>query len=117
MLTIAKIQKQVTEYYGITVYDLKCQSRVAEFVGPRHVAMYICRKLIENGGNKLGYKKIGKAFNRDHSTVINAIRGVENDLMISEKLQADVDFLMNKLQCSQPIPNVNYIYVETQKKE
>jgi len=107
MLTINKIQERVAEYYGITVDDLTCESRLSELVGPRHVAMYLCRRLVENGISKLKYKKIGKEFNRDHSTVIVAIMGVKNDLEINEKLKEDIDILMGDLQCHQQESNVN----------
>jgi len=117
MLTIAMVQKQVAEYYSVDDYDfiyyLKCASRLIEFTGPRHVAMYLCRKLIENGGNKLSYKKIGKEFgDRHHSTVMSAVRGIEWEMKYNEKLKADVCFLINSLQINQHGLNVNYIYVE-----
>jgi len=118
MLTIAMVQESVANHYGIMVFDLTCLSRVSEFVGPRHVAMYLCRRLIKNGRRLLSYKKIGKAFNRDHTTVMSAIQGIERDLQFNpfhnplndETLKLNIEILIGDLQCNNGL-NVNYIYV------
>jgi chromosomal replication initiator protein len=44
-------------------------------VVPRQLAMYLCRELL-----KEPYMKIGDLFERDHSTVMSAIRQVQKQL-------------------------------------
>ena len=65
------IQKAVCVYYKLDMEDLLGANRVRGFSRPRMVAMYLCRKLTSNS-----LPQIGRAFNRDHTTVLSAVRNV-----------------------------------------
>lgn len=65
------IQKAVCDYYKLDMEGLLGPSRLKEFSRPRMVAMYLCRKLTSNS-----LPQIGRAFKRDHTTVLNAVRTV-----------------------------------------
>lgn len=72
---ITHIMKVVAEYFGVTVTDLLSNKKNQQFSYPRHVAMYLSRKLLG-----LPFKDIARAFGKkDHSTVIYAVKHVETE--------------------------------------
>jgi chromosomal replication initiator protein len=70
------IQKSVSEYYRISIEDLKAKTRKKEIVVARQVSMYFCKEFTNHSLKSIGYHFGG----RDHSTVIHAITTV-NDIM------------------------------------
>lgn len=72
---MSDIAKRVAIQHGVTVADLKGGKRTWDCVFPRHEAMFLCRK----EGNSL--TKIGRFFNRDHTTVLNGIRRHEQRMV------------------------------------
>lgn len=78
-LTYQKILSKTASYYGIRVEDILSKSQSREYVTPRKLAMYLCRKQLD-----LSYISIGKIFKRDHSTVITSIRDVEKNSSADE---------------------------------
>ncbi len=72
-LSMNKIKKAVCDYYNISKQQINSGNRTKSIAIPRHIAMYLCRKLLD-----APYKEIGSEFGkRDHSTVINACEKVE----------------------------------------
>lgn len=47
IITIECIQKEVCKYYGIQLNELLSKKRNKQLVYPRHIAMYLCRKLTD----------------------------------------------------------------------
>jgi len=66
------IQREVARFYKIAVEDLRQDRRTKHLAHARSVAMYLCRKL-----TKSSFPEIASRFNKDHSTVISAVRKVE----------------------------------------
>ena len=61
------IQNLVAEYFHIPADFLRGKKRTKNITEPRHIAMYLCRKLLD-----ISLVEIGKSFGgRDHSTVIH----------------------------------------------
>lgn len=77
---IAAIQEIVAEAHGLTVAHLTGPSRLREFTHPRQMAMVIARNI-----TKRSLPVIGRAFNRDHTTVIHAQVAVEKRLAGCER--------------------------------
>lgn len=72
-MTIDKIKMAVADYYKISTSQLSASIRVSNISNARHIAMYLCRNLLD-----VPFIKIGEEFGgRDHSTVINACEKVE----------------------------------------
>lgn len=71
-INIDNIQKTVATYYRIPVADLKSRSKKAALVQQRQMAMAIARQL-----TGLSLPDIGDAFERDHSTVIYAVKKID----------------------------------------
>lgn len=83
--SVERIQEIVAEEYGITVDDLKSRQRHERFAFPRQIAIYIACAI-----SGMSLPEIGKAFNKDHSTVIHArdkiAQLIQNDPFFNEKI-------------------------------
>lgn len=72
-ISISKIKQVVSNYFNISLLDLESQQRKHTVAFPRHVAIYLTKKLL---GWEL--KKISEEFGgRNHSTIINSLSVVE----------------------------------------
>lgn len=86
IITIDKIQEIVSEFFKISLADLKSEKRNKELVIPRHIAMYLSKKMTDKS-----FPDVAKKFGgKNHSTVIHAIKKVEElinlDLEISNNI-------------------------------
>lgn len=84
-LTAAMIKEFVSKQYKLSCSELQSRSRKKALTFPRQVAMYLCRKHTESS-----LADIGKEFNRDHSTVLHAVKvitGLSNrDIAVEEQV-------------------------------
>ncbi len=87
-ITIDNIQEVVQDYYKVKHSDLVGKSRSREVVFPRHVAIYLCRQLLDQPFND-----IGKKFNRDHTTAMHSVSKVEEMLLKSRDVQEEIETL------------------------
>ena len=86
-LTIDKIKMAVADYYKISTTQLSASIRVSNISNARHIAMYLCRNLLD-----VPFIKIGEEFGgRDHSTVINACEKVEKLLKSDPNFKQAID--------------------------
>ena len=65
----------VAEHFEIAVADLLGKKRNKEIVMPRQVAMYVAREMAG-----MSYPDIGRAFDRDYTTVIHSYEKVKAEL-------------------------------------
>lgn len=93
LISIENIQKTVAEYFKIRIADLSSKNRRQSVTRPRQMAMALARELTSHS-----YPEIGEAFGgRDHTTVINAVKRV-NELKESDvKALEDYANLMRTL--------------------
>ncbi|HLT81347.1 MAG TPA: chromosomal replication initiator protein DnaA [Cyclobacteriaceae bacterium] len=88
------IQKTVSEYFKVDLEALKGKLKKREFVIPRQVAMYFCKRYTQ-----LTLALIGENFGgRDHSTVIHALESVEDMMKTDMNFRASVEELGKKLK-------------------
>ncbi len=88
------IMNVCANYFNISVEDLKSKKRKREFVEPRHIAMYLCYKLID-----MTYTDIGDVFGgRNHATVIHACNKVVDDMETNSKLAKSVNEISLRLK-------------------
>jgi chromosomal replication initiation ATPase DnaA len=72
-ISVRDIKKAVCQHYKLAPGELESPRRSHPLVHYRLIAMYLCKKLTTRS-----LPEIGRAFgDRDHSTVINAVRRVE----------------------------------------
>jgi hypothetical protein len=71
-----EIMVLVAKYYGISVTDLKKQTRRSKFSVPRQIAIYLVRKT-----TNLGFRDIGELFGgKDHTTILHACNKIGNSI-------------------------------------
>lgn len=97
--TIGSIQKLVAEQYHLEVEKLISRSRRKSVCYPRHLAMYLCRKFTDES-----LDAIGRAFCRDHASVIHSIGVIEKHIREKAKVRRELDFLVEKLRPGQGMP-------------
>lgn len=81
---IADIQSVVAVQFGVRMDILLSKQRYRRIARPRQAAMYLARELTPSS-----LTAIGKRFNRDHTTVVHAIRKVK------WLLERDIEFAIN----------------------
>jgi chromosomal replication initiator protein len=87
------IQSFISGQFNINVEELKSRTRKRSVSFPRQIAMYLTRKYTD-----ISLADIGKLYNRDHSTVLHAIRVVTMDMSRNSSIKDQVSILCNKLQ-------------------
>lgn len=92
-LTVESIRDFMASQYKVSVSDLKSKSRKKAIAFPRQISMYLARKFTEQG-----LAEIGKAFNRDHSTVLHSVRVITAAMARSGSVHGQIEFLARKLQ-------------------
>lgn len=86
--TVAEIQSAVEKYYSISHADLIGRKRSANIAHARHMAVYLCRNMID-----IPYSSIGKAFNRDHTSIMYGATQIEEKLKESHELREEVEVI------------------------
>ena len=93
-VTIEDIQKRVAAHYNLRPSELSSSRRAKAVVRPRHVAMYLAKQLTTRS-----LPEIGRRFgNRDHTTVMYAIRRIETLWPKDPALKEDLDFLRRSFE-------------------
>jgi chromosomal replication initiator protein len=92
-VTIAEIQKEVAAYYNIKISDMSSARRARCIARPRQVAMYLCKQLTIRSLSEIGRKFGGK----DHTTVMHAVKKVEELAATDSEFKADVVTLINNI--------------------
>ena len=92
-LTIDEIQRKVAEYYALKMADLLSARRARDVARPRQVAMYLAKKLTPRS-----LPEIGRRFGgRDHTTVMHAVKRIEELRAADSELNNDVVHLTRLL--------------------
>ena len=85
-ISIADIQKQVAQHYGIRLDEMQSNRRSQNIVKPRQIAMYLAKEMTSNS-----YPEIGRHFGgRDHTTVMHAARKIEKLILENDKAAEDI---------------------------
>lgn len=89
LVTIDNIIKTVAEYYKIKVSDILSKSRTRSVARPRQIAMALAKDLTSNS-----YPEIGNSFGgRDHTTVIHAVRKIQELRVVDADISQDYNNL------------------------
>ncbi len=93
-ITIEDIQKQVAAHFSIKVSDMHSARRSRTVARPRQIAMYLSKKLTSKSLPEIGRKFGGK----DHTTVMHAVKRVEELMGADSEFAQDIELLSRMLQ-------------------
>jgi chromosomal replication initiator protein len=93
-VTIDEIQKRVAEHFNIKIADMHSARRARAVARPRQVAMYLAKQLTARSLPEIGRKFGG----RDHTTVMHAVRKVEELRASDPSFAEDIDLLRRMLE-------------------
>ncbi|WP_254601828.1 chromosomal replication initiator protein DnaA [Sphingomonas bacterium] len=93
-VTIDEIQRRVCEHFRIRQSEMGSARRARDVARPRQIAMYLAKQLTQRS-----LPEIGRRFGgRDHTTVIHAVRKIEELRAADAEIDADVRLLMRQLE-------------------
>ena len=88
-ITIDEIQKKVAEHYTIRIADMHSARRARQVARPRQVAMYLAKQLTPRSLPEIGRKFGG----RDHTTVMHAVKRIEELHNEDPSIRKDLEML------------------------
>ena len=93
-IKIEDILKVVSRHYNVGRTDLLSARRAREVVMPRQIGMYLAKKLTARS-----LPEIGRRFGgRDHSTVLHAVRKIDQQMKSDEKLARELALLIRLVE-------------------
>ena len=93
-VTIEEIQKRVAEHYNVRIADMHSARRARAIARPRQVAMYLSKHLTSRSLPEIGRKFGG----RDHTTVMHAVRKIDELKSTDSSFAEDVELLRRMLE-------------------
>jgi chromosomal replication initiator protein len=91
--SVEDIQRVVCHHFKLRTADLLSKDRHKSIAFARHVAMYLCKQRL-----KCSFPELGRAFgNRDHTTVMSAVRKVEGLRGSDPEVRAHLEAIERKL--------------------
>ena len=92
-INVLRIKEMVSDAYNVTVEELNSKKRTKNIAFPRQVAMYISRTLLD-----ISLPNIGDEFGgRDHTTVMHAIKKIEDEMEKSEMTKVKIEKIISDL--------------------
>lgn len=91
-ITIKVIIDEVEKYFRLPGGTLATKRRSNDIAYPRHIAMYIAREVLDES-----YPRIGEEFNRDHTTVMTAVKKIRQNLSGDTELSAIIGDLVENI--------------------
>lgn len=82
---IDKIISATTEVTGVTRIQIMSTRREREYVIARWMAMYVARET-----TTMSFPQIGRAMNRDHTSVIYGIKNISKRNVLNTKINRDI---------------------------
>ena len=92
-IRIEDIQRVVSKHYNVSRSDLLSSRRTRTIVRPRQIAMYLSKMLTPRS-----LPEIGRRFGgRDHTTVLHAVRKIEELAASDNSLQQEIEMLKRNI--------------------
>ncbi len=93
-LKLEDVQKHVAQFFNINTTELKSANKKKFIAFPRQIAMYLTRKHFN-----ISFPEIGNIFGgRDHSTVIHAVKKIEDKMKNDKNLSVTLETIEKNLQ-------------------
>ena len=93
-ISVEMIQKEVANFFNISMSDLKAKRRSRNIMQPRQIAMYLARKL-----TNLSFPEIGNAFGgKDHTTVLHSCKKIDLTIQADVQLKNTIEKINTTLK-------------------
>ena len=92
IITIEHIQRTVSGSFGLKLADMRGRTRTQAVAFPRQIAMYLARQLTH-----ASLTEVGRAFGKDHTTVLHAVTKVEALVREDAKFKKTIDTLAESM--------------------
>ncbi|RYE86910.1 MAG: chromosomal replication initiator protein DnaA, partial [Myxococcales bacterium] len=92
VLSIDDIQRAVCTHFHLRPADLMSKDRHKTTAFARHIAMYLCKQKLP-----VSFPEVGRAFGKDHTTVMSAVRKVESLRDQDAQVRAHLESIEKKL--------------------
>lgn len=89
MINPSSVVRKVSEYYGVDLNEVFSSSRSLSVAHSRQVCYYVLNTIFH-----FSTPRIGRMFNRDHSTVVHGINNISKKIMIDEETRIQVKSLI-----------------------
>jgi chromosomal replication initiator protein len=97
LMSVEDIQRAVCSHFRLSNAELLSKDRHKSVAFARQVAMYLCRQRL-----KCSFPELGRAFgNRDHTTVMSAVRRVEALRQVDPQVNAHLEAIEQRLASSE----------------
>jgi chromosomal replication initiator protein len=94
LITSESIKKVVAKHFNVRLSDLKSDKRTKPLTLPRHIAMYLCRRL-----TGLSLIDIGRDFGKkDHTTVMHACDKIQEAIQNDPNFEGTINQLMREIK-------------------
>jgi chromosomal replication initiator protein len=87
-LTAEKIAQSVADYFETTVKDLKSTARQQKISHARHLAVYLCREVLN-----MSYEAIGDYFCKKHTTIMYSCDTISEKIKTDKAIQTEIEDL------------------------
>lgn len=91
-LSSVAIRDFVARQFQVPLAEMQSKSRKKSVAFPRQIAMFLARKLTDEA-----LSDIGKALNRDHSTVVHSIRVITEAIARDGSIRGQIDHLSERI--------------------
>ena len=92
VLSTDDIQRAVCNYFSLQSSALLSSDRHKTVAFARHVAMYLCKQRLP-----MSFPEVGRAFGKDHTTVMSAVRKVSELRQKDAQVRAQIEAIEKKL--------------------
>jgi chromosomal replication initiator protein len=92
-VSIQAIKDLVGKYFRVSLEEMTSRSRKRVHLLPRNLSIFLSRKFTDQT-----LEAIGKAFNRDTTSVIHAVNAVEKGLKRNPEISKQVSFLSSQIE-------------------
>ncbi|MGB1361326.1 MAG: chromosomal replication initiator protein DnaA [Alphaproteobacteria bacterium] len=91
-INIDDIKKVVADYFKVQLKDLNSNRRSRDIARPRQIAIWLSKELTQ-----FSLPEIGRKFDRDHTTIMHAIKRIDELVANNNKVSEDITTLKRHL--------------------
>ncbi len=91
---VEKVFTAVSNDMGISVEDIKSQSRQQKISKARNICMYVIKDILKD----ITYQEIGDFFGKDHATVLHSLKKIKSAVETDQLLKNSVNSIIKQVK-------------------